>query len=65
MRASSIVWVTIVKQLRTMAKIMLGLATLFIGSQAECEAIAQTMAGEGQQVEVTSISEGETAFDVL
>lgn len=48
-----------------MAKIMLGLATLFIGSQAECESIAQTMADNGQQVKVTNITDGEKAFDVL
>ena len=48
-----------------MAKIMLGLATLFIGSQADCESIAKNMTDEGQQVEVKSIVDGETSFDVL
>ena len=48
-----------------MAKIMLGMACLFIGTQAECEAIAQTMTSEGEEVEVTKMVDGEISFDVL
>ena len=64
MSLSSTEW-ELKKQHKTMAKIMLGLATLFIGTQAECEALAETMAANGEHVQVTEMGESELAFDVL
>ena len=48
-----------------MAKIMMGLATLFIGERMMCEAIAQTMQDKGEQVRVADLQAGENVFDIL
>lgn len=47
-----------------MAKIMLGIATLFIGEKAICEAIAAGMNNEGANVRVESMNEGDV-FNVI
>jgi len=47
-----------------MAKIMMGIATLFIGERITCESIAQTMQDHGQQVRVESVTENDV-FNVL
>ena len=47
-----------------MAKIMMGIATLFIGERAACEAIAAGMNHEGANVRVESVNEGDV-FNVI
>lgn len=47
-----------------MAKIMLGIATLFIGERALCENIAAGMNNEGANVHVESAKENEV-FNVI
>lgn len=47
-----------------MAKILMGIATLFIGEWTECEAIAQSMNAEGANVRVESMS-NDDVFNVL
>ena len=47
-----------------MAKIMVGIATLFIGEKAICEAIAAGMNDEGDNVRVESVNEGDV-FNVI
>ena len=47
-----------------MAKIMLGIATLFIGERTLCEAIAAGMNDEGANVRVESTKENEV-FNVI
>jgi len=49
---------------KIMAKIMLGIATLFIGEKAICEAIAAGMNNEGANVRVESAKENEV-FNVI
>lgn len=48
----------------TMAKIMLGIATLFIGERALCEDIAAGMNKAGDNVRVESVNEGDV-FNVI
>ena len=47
-----------------MAKIMLGIATLFIGEKTICEAIAAGMNNEGANVRVESVNDNEV-FNVI
>ena len=47
-----------------MAKIMLGIATLFIGEKTVCESIAAGMNNEGDNVRVESVKENEV-FNVI
>ena len=47
-----------------MAKIMLGIATLFIGERTLCEAIAAGMNKAGANVRVESLKENEV-FNVI
>lgn len=47
-----------------MAKIMLGIATLFIGEKAICEDIAAGMNKAGDNVRVESMNEGDV-FNVI
>lgn len=47
-----------------MAKIMLGIATLFIGEKTVCESIAAGMNNEGANVRVESAKENEV-FNVI
>ena len=47
-----------------MAKIMLGIATLFIGERTLCESIAAGMNDEGDNVRVESVNEGDV-FNVI
>ena len=49
---------------KIMAKIMLGIATLFIGEKAICESIAAGMNDEGANVRVDSVKENEV-FNVI
>lgn len=42
-----------------MAKIMMGIATLFIGERTLCEAIVADMQKEGANVRVESVNEGD------
>lgn len=47
-----------------MAKIMLGIATLFIGEKTVCESVAAGMKSEGSNVRVESVKENEV-FNVI
>ena len=49
----------------TMAKIMMGIATLFIGEKTVCNAIAADMTAQGVNVSVQDMQAGERTFDVL
>lgn len=48
----------------TMAKIMLGIATLFIGEKAVCDTISAGMNNEGANVRVESVNENDV-FNVI
>ena len=47
-----------------MAKIMMGIATLFIGEKTICEAIAAGMNNEGANVRVESMNDNDV-FNVI
>lgn len=47
-----------------MSKIMMGIATLFIGEKTVCESIAAGMNHEGANVRVESMNEGDV-FNVI
>jgi len=47
-----------------MAKIMLGIATLFIGEKTVCNAIAADMYAAGMDVKVCAMKEGDV-FNVI
>jgi len=63
MRVSNIV--RVYKKQHDMWKIILGLATLYIGTQAECKSIAASMQDAGEGVKACELSEGEVTFNVL
>ena len=48
-----------------MAKIMMGIATLFIGEKAVCESVAADMTAAGMSVKVCAMQTDESVFDVL
>ena len=48
----------------TMAKIMLGIATLFIGDKTVCDTIAAGMNSEGANVRVERVNDNEV-FNVI
>lgn len=48
-----------IKSYKIMAKIMLGIATLFIGERTLCESVAAGMNNEGDNVRVESVNEGD------